>query len=208
MAKKPSWRVIIFWMKRPLYVAIVFGTMFVIIVLIDKYTDMWQGVTSGYVNGFGMVAPLFAVILLPSLIWNALKWYTTSHSISEKQLIFIAGVLNKKKYVVNYEQIQNINIVRTFLERLLMISTIKIETAGSKPGESELEIEGIDSNDGERLVVEISHLVEETKTGKRSDISAGNGGTGLKELMDYSKRILLELSEIKDLLAEDKKKNG
>lgn len=205
MEKRPNWRVVIFWMKRPAYVALIFILMVAAVILLDRYLLLWQGSISQHAGiEETTLIVVFCLVLSPMAIWNFLRWYTTTHDVLEKQLRLSKGIFNRKVYVANYEQIQNINVVRNFLERLLMLSTIRIETAGSKPGEAELEIEGVDSRYGEKLVHEISHLAEEAKE-KRGKHIVVQDRTDLSELMDYSRKILAELREIKDLLSEENK---
>ncbi len=205
MESRPSWRAILFWLKRPLYVAIIFVVMIILIILVDRYLLLWQGSIAQRAGSEEFVTLLiFACILTPMFAWNILRWYTTTHNITDKQIIFSHGIFNKKRYVVNYENIQNINVERNFLERLLMITSIKIETAGSKPGEAEFELEGIDSKKAEKLVSEISLCVEAVKgKGKNSSL---RGDIDLRDLMNYSQKILIELKEIKELLLEKKKR--
>jgi uncharacterized membrane protein YdbT with pleckstrin-like domain len=211
MESRPHWLVIVFWMRRFVYVAVVFTLVVFGAIFIDGPPfNIWQGLIVGNVGLINILLGIsWLLFILPALFWNVLRWMTTIHTLAEKEFIFSKGVLNKKKYVVNYEHIENINVVRTLPERILGISTLRVETAGTRPGESELEIEGLMSNDAERLVREISRTVElakEREKEKIQKVTVEKPDPGLEDLKEYSKMMIKELKEIRDLLAAERKK--
>ncbi len=215
MANRPNWKIILFWTRRPIYAAVIFTAVLAIILFLDSYLLLWNGLIT---SNLEILKLLFSVAwglaLIPGILWNLLKWVTTGYSMTEIQFVFSKGVFNRKKYMVGYEKIQNINVDRSLLERLLGLSTIRIETAGARPWESELELEGVSSGTAEALVKEISRMAEEAKAREQGkvqvNVSALPQGQGpnseVLELREQVKKLSSDLKELRDSLAKEKKK--
>lgn len=78
---------------------------------------------------FGLMG-YFLILLLTSLfVYN-----NFSYEISEDGLKIESGVIHKRQVSLPYEQIQNVNIERTMLDRIFGFARISIETAGSATG--------------------------------------------------------------------------
>ncbi|MFH0817991.1 MAG: PH domain-containing protein [Candidatus Micrarchaeota archaeon] len=214
MAERPSLRAIIFWMRRPLYMAVSFTIVVVLLFFFDRNFGIWGGLVSGNAELEKLLLEVVWVLAaVPFFFMAIIRWLTTTHMMDEKQFIFSRGILNRKKYVVNYEHIQNINVDRSFFELMLKLSTVRIETAGVKPGESELEIEGLSSEYAEKLVKQASHLAETAKANAVNRVDVRVGGVNEKErerdienLKEDVKKLSLDLKEIKDSLANEKRK--
>jgi membrane protein YdbS with pleckstrin-like domain len=73
-----------------------------------------------------LVAYLVFVVLIALLTYN-----NFTYEIDKDGLTIEQGVIYKKLVSLPYEQIQNVNIERTVLDRLLGLSRISIETAGA-----------------------------------------------------------------------------
>jgi uncharacterized membrane protein YdbT with pleckstrin-like domain len=206
MGKKPNPRVIIYWMRKPFLVALAFALVIYLIIFIDSQLGLWGGAISKFSGeGDTLIFAASLVVIFPMLAWNALKYATTTYELSERQFSFSKGVFSRKKFVAAYENIQNINVDRNLFEIVLGISTVRIETAGSSPGESEMELEGLSSREAEAIVREINDLSEKSK-GKMGKLPDTGKGASPEELKEYSRRILAEIREIKDILSAEKRK--
>jgi len=216
MVERPSLRAVVFWERRPVYLAIAFSLMVFLLIFLDSGSlYMWKGLISGN-PGLSRLA-LFVVwglAMLPGIAWGILRWTTTTHELRETQFMFSRGVFNKKHYMVKYEQVQNINMDRSFVERLLGISTVRVETAGAKPGESELELEGLSLGYAEKLVKELSRMADVAKGKETAKVQVNVGtlkekGEGeLSELRAEVKRLADELEEIRGILSSEKRKKS
>ena len=101
------------------------------------------------------------VMLVPYFVWVELNYHNYTYQFRKKRLVIKRGVLNKERTVIPYAKIQNINVNTNVLQRALGIATIKIETAGTNPWESEGIIDGI--GDHRKFVTHAMELVEINK---------------------------------------------
>lgn len=74
------------------------------------------------------------------------------------------GILFKRYVSIPYEQIQNVDITRTLIERLLGLSHLMIQTAGSEQLSAEGELPGVSKAEANRLCAELVRRADETKS--------------------------------------------
>ncbi len=209
MERRPSWRVTFYWTRRFAYAAFILTILVILFYALDVYFDLWNGLVIGnYENAKLFIYAMVALLIIPDFLWNWLVWWTTVYSMTSKQFILKKGVFNRKKYLVNYENIQNINIEKNFLETAIMLSTIRIETSGTTPGESELVLEGISSKDSERLVKEISHMSDAAKEKSNEGGKPPGYGSEIAELKKRQEELLTEIRELKSYLSKEKRDKG
>lgn len=141
---------------------------------------------------------LIVLLLLPYLVWIELNYHNYTYQFRKKRLVIRKGVLNKERTVIPYTQIQNININRNVLQRMLGIATIKIETAGTNPWESEGIIDGL--GDYHRFIHHAMELVERSKRG--GSVFEENAERRHEEDTElfYLQQILAELIELKKVM--------
>lgn len=170
--------------------------VWVILMIVAGFTvDNVLGVDKGMFPLFFFT--LIVLMLLPYLVWIELNYHNYTYQFRKKRLVIRKGVLNKERTVIPYIQIQNININRNVLQRALGIATIKIETAGTNPWESEGIIDGI--GDYHSFVQHAMELVERS----RHRIVVGEQTEEKKEKHEedtelfYLKQILVQLIELK-----------
>ena len=72
----------------------------------------------------------FIFILVLLFIWNKLTYNYYKYELTDNGFRKESGVIIKKYTTIPYEKIQNVDIHRGILERILQISTLKIQTAG------------------------------------------------------------------------------
>ncbi len=118
-------------------------------------------------TGFG----LFALIAGISVLIAIIEYYSLSFSIEENSFRIKEGIINLREQSITYRQIQNIDISRPLLYRLLGMCRIVILTAGSEDNQrpttlpndndSELVIDLLDQVHAETLqheLLERSHI--------------------------------------------------
>ncbi|VVB97963.1 Bacterial PH domain protein [uncultured archaeon] len=88
---------------------------------------------------------LIGIFLIPYLVWIELRYRNYTYYIAETEMIIRRGVLRIERTTIPFEKVQNVNVSRSVLERLLGLATLKIETAGTNPGEAEGVIPGVSS---------------------------------------------------------------
>lgn len=205
MEKRPNPRAIVYWMRKPLLVAVGFAVALFLLVFLDRQSGLWGGNIAKFLGNEETVVLFgFFVVFAPMFIWSAIRWLTTVHTLTERNFTLSRGVLNRKRYVVSYESIQNINVDRSFLEVLAGLSTVRIETAGTAPGESEIEVEGLSAGGAEALVRELS-----ARSGRAREAPAAGAprdAGSAEDLREGQKRILAELREIRELILVEKRK--
>lgn len=118
---------------------------------------------SGHTNGgnyffeqyFGTLvgAFFFFDILLAavfSYLWSYLVYNNYRYSIADIGYRQEFGVIWKKYVTIPYDRIQNVDIYRSFVERILGLSTLTIQTAGSSGAPfAEGRLPGLSVNDAE-----------------------------------------------------------
>ncbi|MBD3397811.1 PH domain-containing protein [Candidatus Micrarchaeota archaeon] len=142
---------------------------------------------------------LVVLLLLPYLVWIELNYHNYTYQFRKKRLVIRKGVLNKERTVIPYAQIQNVNINRNVLQRALGVATVKIETAGTNPWESEGIIDGIGDYHSfvqhtMELVERSKHKIEQEKKEKEEPPKEED-----TELF-YLKQILVQLIELKKVM--------
>lgn len=144
---------------------------------------------------------LVIILLLPYLVWIELNYHNYTYQFRKKRIVIRKGVLNKERTVIPYTQIQNININRNVLQRALGIATIKIETAGTNPWESEGIIDGIgDYHSFVQHAMELVELSKHKREMEEKKIKGEDGEKGEEDEIFYLKQILVQLLELKKVM--------
>lgn len=118
------------------------------------------------VNGSGenfvslIIGLVFGIFIIPS---NLLNYYYFKYLITPNELIIHSGVLSKKQRVIPIKKIQNINITQNFIQRILGISKVQIETAG------DVSSEGILESLKTSKALEIKSIIKEFQDGSQSE---------------------------------------
>lgn len=161
------------------------------------------------------IAPVFLFVLLlilalPYFAWIELVYRTFRYRLEKTEMRIRKGVIKTETYVVPYEKMQNINIERSLLERLLGLATLRIETAGSNPGESDIVLPGV-SNYRELVsimlskVEEAKHALEkeeefekeETRILERLTMMISNFGNRINDIEARIRKMEIEIEEMK-----------
>ncbi len=138
---------------------------------------------------------ILLAIIIAYAIWLELHYKEYTYEFYEDKLRIKRGIINKEMINIPYDKIQNVNIKKDIIERLFGLATIRIETAGTNPGEAEGIFEGIENYKAfTRYCMEMAEETrKKTHTGRREATEKGTS---------YLKEILKEMKELKKIMAE------
>lgn len=119
----------------------------------------------------GLLFIVFLIILAFSFIWAKLKYHFYFFELREDGFRKESGVILKKYVTIPYNRIQNIDIYRGVLARILGLSNIHIQTAGmsSTIGRggagriAEGQIPGLSKENAKKLRDELIRLIRQSK---------------------------------------------
>ncbi len=78
----------------------------------------------------------FALFAVPSLV---LSWLFFRYTIDEHELYIESGIIARRKRSIPIKRVQNVNIHQSFIQRVLGIAKVQVETAGGQASEGVLE---------------------------------------------------------------------
>lgn len=137
-----------------------------------------------WLSAIAVVAGQYALI--------SLRFRKFVFALREKDIIIQKGIIEKLRYVVPYEKVQNVTVNRDFLDVALGIGTVHIETAAHMVLENDIQLPGI-PNDSDL----VNEIVERSKIAKSG---AGQEGKAADEL-NVLKEILSEVQAMRKELA-------
>jgi uncharacterized membrane protein YdbT with pleckstrin-like domain len=82
-------------------------------------------------NIFLWVLIILLVLFILSFVWSKLTYYYYRYELREDGFRKELGVIRKKYVTIPYERIQNVDINRGIVSRILGLSEIQIQTAGT-----------------------------------------------------------------------------
>ena len=77
---------------------------------------------------FSLVTLLAVIILITIALW---AYSNFSYEVTDDGLFIKFGIIHQKTISVPFDQVQNVNIERSLIDRMLGLARISIETAGS-----------------------------------------------------------------------------
>ena len=97
-----------------------------------------DSVTEGTFTGaiFLWLIPPFIIYLLFCYVIARLAYRNWKYELSDKAVKIEKGIIMKKYISIPYNRIQNVDIYRTLLQRILGLSQLQIQTAGYSGGYS------------------------------------------------------------------------
>lgn len=93
----------------------------------EKFAD-GGGFSFGFLNWLWIIIPAF---LLFCFVWAKLTYHFYRYELTDAGFRKELGVIYKKYVTIPYDRIQNVDIYRGILARLLRLSDLNIQTAGS-----------------------------------------------------------------------------
>jgi len=123
----------------------------------------------GYVGWF-LIILIFLIVLI--FIWAKLSYRFYKYELTDDGFRKELGVIYKKYVTIPYDRIQNVDIYRGILARILGLSDLNIQTAGASAqmsryggltGGAEGRLPGLSREDAEKLRDELIHRAKQTK---------------------------------------------
>lgn len=124
LATRPSAWFILLHARAPLIVAI----MLAIVGL------AWTRLGPGVPDAGGLIVRLALVVLALHLGAGLVRWLSRLYVLTERRVIVVAGVFSQQAGDVPLTRVQHVVVDRTFIERLLLLGTLGIATAGGGAG--------------------------------------------------------------------------
>ncbi|MBU4338385.1 PH domain-containing protein [Patescibacteria group bacterium] len=119
----------------------------------------------------GWIIIIVLVSIILSYVWAKLSYHFYRYELREDGFRIEMGVITKKYVTIPYDRIQNVDIYRGILARILGLSALSIQTAGSSrplsgggySGGAEGSLPGLSINDAEQLRDELIRLAKQLK---------------------------------------------
>jgi len=113
---------------------------------------------------FELLIGIAIAIILLDYIWAYLTYYFWRYEVDSKVLKIESGVIWKKFVSIPYERIQNVEIHRGPIARILGLSDVQVQTAGySGRRFAEGRIPGILKEEAEKLKEELIERIKKAK---------------------------------------------
>ena len=119
------------------FISFVLRWFFVIIILsiwssvflneLDETLESDAGFSFSFLNWLWIIIPVFLILCF---VWAKLTYYFYRYELTDAGFRKELGVIYKKYVTIPYDRIQNVDIYRGILARLLGLSDLNIQTAG------------------------------------------------------------------------------
>ncbi len=147
--------------------------------IIPLYFAISKGHTDELFYIFIMIFIFF--FTLPSIILN---YYFFKFQITNNELVIYSGIIAKKQKNIPVRRIQNINMEQNFLQRMLGITKVQIETAGEATAEGVLEY--VSKHDAAK----IANTIRQFQDNYNVVTNNGSVAESLKNNIDVRKNII------------------
>ncbi len=135
-----------------LFAIIVMFGIIIIAMLVDSGQDIVVTTAIAYI----ILAPL--ILGIPIYIWAKLTYNFYRFDLTDNGLHIERGIIIKKYILIPYDRIQNVDIYRGILARILGLSDINFQTAGSYATEGRLP--ALSQADAKQLQNELIHKMK------------------------------------------------
>jgi putative membrane protein len=126
---------------------------------------------------------LLALLTLRVLAWQRFRWSFDGEVVRVEQ-----GVLSRSRRVVDVGRVQQVELDRPFVQRLLGVATLRIETAGSDAGpEVELRVLGLEE------ALALREALQPRSTASAFEMDDGRAGTPTDGPAPLSEEVVLRL---------------
>lgn len=157
-----------------LYILVLMVHLWVLVVSIeDSFTSVGENISGWGVLGFlpSLFIILSLFILVLAFVWSKLTYHYYRYELGDIVFKKEHGVIYKKYVSIPYDRIQNVDIHRGILARLLGLSDLQIQTAGgisvsSYGAFSEGRLVGLSKEEAERLRDEVIRRAKTSRSGQ------------------------------------------
>lgn len=108
---------------------------------------------------------LTLVVMLIAGFFGALDWWFFRYALTPENLLVHSGVISKQERTVPYQRIQTVDLEEAPLDRLLGVAKMRIETAATGSGESEVKIQAIARDQAQTLRERLLRARQEARAG-------------------------------------------
>ncbi len=129
-------------------------------------SDLREGLESGGEFSFGFLNWLWIIIpvfLVLCFVWAKLTYHFYRYELTDAGFRKELGVIYKKYVTIPYDRIQNVNINRGIIDRLLGLSSLQIFTAGTGAMIGEGNLPGLSTGEAEQLRDELIKQARQAK---------------------------------------------
>lgn len=109
-------------------------------VFLSGLRDNAGGVSFGFLNWLWIIIP---ALLIFFFIWAKLTYHFYRYELTDAGFRKESGVIYKKYVTIPYDRIQNVDIYRGILARILSLSDLQIQTAGASAVVSRYGMAGV-----------------------------------------------------------------
>jgi len=127
--------------------------------------------------------------------YEYLYWRNFEYKIGEDGLKIVSGVITKNDRDIPLKRIQNVDVERNIIQRIVGIAKVDVETAGGSKTEASLKY--LTSEDADRMQEKVRELKNRRKTteqekkgSKREDFSLSNRDLTILSLASLNQRIV------------------
>lgn len=132
------WLFFISFILRWFIVLIILGVY--LTVFLSDLRDNAGGVSFGFLNWLWIIIP---ALLIFFFIWARLTYHFYRYELTDAGFRKEFGVIYKKYVTIPYDRIQNVDIYRGILARILSLSDLQIQTAGASAVVSRYGMAGV-----------------------------------------------------------------
>jgi putative membrane protein len=141
---------------------------------------------------------LLALGALVLLAWSSIEWLRRTYGLEGGALRLEEGVLSRQLRAVPFDRIQQVDLVRKPLHRLLGVATLRVETAGGGRA-AEVDLDVVTLAEAQALrssLLRAKARLTAAPTGAPGQVAAGRASVDEVELVEAaapSERVLLRL---------------
>jgi len=124
---------------------------------------------------FIVLTIVFALVAFP---FNFLSYYYFTFLIKKDEIIIKHGVLSRNQRNIPIERVQNVDITQNFLQQMLNIAKVEIQTAGGTETEGLLEyVSKKDAEEIRDVIRQYQNIIEQKKDGEKVAVEQDNNHT-------------------------------
>ncbi|MFN7990982.1 MAG: PH domain-containing protein [Candidatus Micrarchaeia archaeon] len=183
-ARKMSPRIKIRWYAEKLLVALpLFGLTYMLFYLLALNEH----------DGLGSLTPAFVFVVAISLAGIyaivEMRYRKFVYALREKDFLIQKGLVEKIRYVIPYEKIQNVTVSRDIVDIALGLGTLHVETAAHVIVDNDILLPGISNEDNL-----VNELIERSRAAKSEERGAAETP---QNVLDVMRQMLDELKVIR-----------
>lgn len=128
--------------------AAVYVLPMIVVAILSIMVTIYFGSSTSVILAFTLISMMVLIFSVLVSYLVAKKVYESYiYDITDNLIVLKSGILHKQEQSVAYRQIQNVELRRSFVENILGLSSLRIESAGNNAQYAEIEIVGLDKKD-------------------------------------------------------------